>query len=143
MTDKRGNSPALIKERFEAVIKKAEQGDIRSMHLIAYAYSSGEYFPKDYFAAEAWLRKAVDIGDGSESKKQLAELLRDGSGVAQDLEEAFDLYHDLMLDCDLEGMTEVGMAYKLGRGVPQNDEKASFYLGHAFNIGLDLMNSDD
>jgi len=141
MADKRGCNHTHIKKRFEAVIKKAEQGDIYSMRLVAYAYADGEYFPKDYFAAEAWLRKAADMGSDA-AKKQLAELLTKGSGVAQDLEEAFDLYHDLMLDCDLDGMTGVGIAYKLGKGVPQDDEKASFYIGRAFNIELDIMNSD-
>jgi len=141
MPDKGEYNPAQIKKRFEAVIKKAEKGDIRSMRLMACAYIDGEYFPKDYLAAEAWLRKAAEMGS-DEAKRQLAKLLTEGSGVAQDLEEAFDLYHDLMLDCDLEGMAGVGTAYKLGRGVPQNDEKASFYLGHAFNIELGLMNRE-
>jgi len=138
-----GKNTAHIKERVEAVIKKAEQGDIYSMRLMAYvyAYTDSEYFPKDYVAAEAWLRKAADMGS-DEAKKELAELLTEGSGVAQDLEEAFDIYHDLMMDCDLDGMLGVGMAYKFGKGVPQDEEKASFYIRNAFNIELGLMKED-
>jgi TPR repeat protein len=141
MSNNSGSRHAQIKKRFEAVIKKAEDGDVYSMRLIAQAYSGGEYFPKDCFAAEAWLRKAADLGS-DEAKKQLAKLLTESNGVAQDYEEAFDIYHDLMFDCDIDGMEGVGIAYKLGRGVPQNDEKASFYLKHAFNIALDLMESE-
>jgi len=138
MPNKKEYDHALIKKRFEAVIKKAEKGDINSMLIIACAYTNGEYFPKDYFAAEAWSRKAGELGS-DEAKKHLAKLLNEGKGVAQDYEEAFDIYHDLMLDCDLDAMTEVGFAYKFGRGVPQNDAKASYYLNQAFDIELDLM----
>jgi len=141
MSNNRGYDHGRIKKRIEAVIKKAEQGDLPSMRLMADAYTNGEYFPKDYIAAQAWLRKAAELGS-DEAEKQLAKLLTDGNGVAQDLEEAFDLYHDLMLDCDLDAMTAVGIAYKLGRGIPQDEAKGSFYLKHAFNIELDLMNSE-
>jgi len=141
MSEKNQSNHAQIIERFEAVIKKAEQGDIYSMRLIARAYTDGEYFPKDWFAAEAWLRKAAEIGS-DEAKKELAKLLTDGNGVAHDDEEAFDLYQDLMFDCDLDGMEAVGIAYKLGRGVPQNEERGSFYIKQAFNIELDLMDSN-
>jgi len=141
MSNEKGYNHALIKERFEAVIKKAEEGDVYSMRLIACAYTDGEYFPKDCFAAEAWLRKAAELGSDA-AKKRLAKLLTEGNGIAQDFEEAFDIYHELMLDCDLDGMEGVGIAYKLGRGIPQDVEKGSFYLNHAFNIELDLMDNE-
>jgi len=142
MSDNRRYNHPLIKKKLEAIIKDAEGGDLESMLFMASVYTDGEYYPKDYLAAEAWLRKAADMGS-DEAKKELAKLLTKGSGVAQDWEEAFDIYHELMLDCDLDGMTGVGIAYKLGRGVPKDDEKASFYLKHAFNIELDLMNREN
>jgi len=141
MSGKKEYNSAVIKERIEAVIKKAEQGDIYSMRLIAQVYAEGEYFPKDCFAAEAWLRKAGELGS-DEAQKELAKLLTESNGIAQNLDEAFDIYHELMLDCDVDAMMEVGIAYKLGRGIPQNDAKASFYLKHAFNIKLDLMDDE-
>jgi len=132
---------ALVKKRIEAVIKKAEQGDIYSIRLIACAYADGEYFPKDCFAAESWLRKAAELGS-VEARKQLAKLLTEGNGIAQNFEEAFDIYHELMLDCDIDAMAEVGIAYKFARGVPQDDTKASFYIKQAFDIELDLMDKE-
>jgi len=138
MSKKSENNHAQIKKRVEAAIRKAEEGDINNMIIIARVYSHGEYFPKDYIAAEAWLRKAAELGS-DEAKKQLAKLLSEGNGIAQDYEEAFDIYHDLMLDCDLDAMTEVGIAYKYGRGVPQDDKKASYFINQAFEIELDLM----
>jgi uncharacterized protein len=139
VSDKMEKNNALVKKRIEAVIKKAVQGDIYSMRLIAHVYSEGGYFPKDFFAAESWLRKAAELGS-VEAKKQLAKLLTEGDGIAQNLEEAFDIHHELMLDCDIDAMAEVGLAYKLGKGVPQDDAKASFYIKHAFDIELGLTN---
>jgi len=137
LRDKKGKNHELIKKRFEAVIKKAENGDIYSMRLIARAYTYGDYFPKDFFAAEGWLRKAIENGSKA-ALKQLAFLLSEGNGVAQDWEEAFNIYYELMLDYDLDGMTGLGAAYKYGKGVQQNDEKASFYIRRAFDIALEL-----
>jgi len=53
MSNKKEINHALIKNRYETVIKKAEEGDIYSMRLIACAYTEGDYLPKDYLAAEA------------------------------------------------------------------------------------------
>jgi uncharacterized protein len=141
MSNKKEYNQTLIKKRFESVIKKAEEGDVYSMRLIAHAYTNGEYFPRDCFAAEAWLRKAAELGS-DEAKKRLAKLLTEANGIAQDLEEAFDIYHKLMLDCDIDAMAEVGFAYKFGKGVPQDDAKASYYLNHAFDIEISLMDKE-
>jgi len=62
--------------------------------------------------------------------------------VAQDYEEAFIIYHELMLDCDLDAMEAVGIAYKLGRGVHKDEAKGSFYIKNAVDIELDLMNKE-
>jgi TPR repeat protein len=77
------------------------------MIIIARVYSHSEYLPKDYIATEAWLRKAAELGS-DEVKKQLAKLLSVGNGIAQDYEEAFNIYHELILDCDLDAITEEG-----------------------------------
>jgi TPR repeat protein len=140
--DKRRDSHAQIKRRLEAAIKKAEEGDLEIMRLIAFAYAKGEYLPKDCLAAEAWYRKAAELDDDY-SKKELAKLLTESNGVARDYGEAFEIYHDLMLDCDLDGMEGVGIAYKLGRGVEKDEEKGSYFIKQAFEIELDLMESED
>jgi uncharacterized protein len=137
MSDEDENYHELIKKRFEAAIKKAEKGDTYCMKLLADAYAEGEYYPKDYIAAQAWLRKAAELGD-DEAYKKLAKLLNEGNGIAQNLEESFDIYHELMLDCDLDAMYEVGCAYKMGRGVPKDEKKGSFYLRHFFDIDSDI-----
>jgi len=132
---------AQIKERVTAVVKKAEKGDIHSMLILACLYSKGKFYAKDYFAAEAWLRKAAELGS-SEANKELAKLLSEGNGVAQDLEEAFDINYELMLDCDIDAMAEVGMAYKLGKGIEKNEKQGSFYILQAFDLELDNMRED-
>jgi TPR repeat protein len=111
------------------------------MRLMAIAYTEGEYFPRDNLAAETCLRKVAELGS-DEAKKQLAKLLTNGNGIAQDLEEAFDIYHELMLDCDLDGMVGVGNAYKYGKGVTQDTAKGSFFLKQAFDIELGIMNHE-
>ena len=130
------------KKNYEKAIRKAERGDVDTMLLLGRAYSSGEYLPKDYLAAEAWLRKAAEL-DCNEAKKELAVLLNTGKGVARDYEEAFDWNHDLMMDCDVDGMMAVGIAYKLGRGIWKDERQGSLFIKHAFNIGLDLMDDEE
>jgi len=138
MADNKKDNHDVVKKRIEKAVRKAENGDISSMFTIAYLYEKGEYLPKDWVAAEAWLRKAAELGS-EEAYKKLAKLLSDGNGVAQNLEEAFDINHELMLNCDVDAMAEVGIAYKLGRGIPKDEEKGSYFIRQAFDIELDLM----
>jgi len=132
----------VIKKRIETVIKKAEGGDVYSMKLMATLYTNNEYFPRDYIAAQAWLRKAAKIGEDDEAYKRLAKLLKEGNGIAQDLEESFDINEQLMFNCDLDAMAEVGHAYKLGLGVPKDEKKAAFYIKQFFDIETDFMRED-
>jgi len=132
---------SIIKKRIEAAIKRAEEGDIYYMRILGTAYAHGEYLPKDYIAAQAWLRKAAELGS-DEAKKQLAKLLSEGNGIAQNLEEAFDINQELMFDCDLDAMAEVGIAYKLGKGVPKDEKKGSYYINKFYEIESDLMSSE-
>jgi len=132
----RGNGHEEIKEKVEALIRDAENGDTDSMRCIAYAYATGQYLPKDTFAAEAWYRKAWELGD-IDGLKELAKLLNTGNGVARDYEEAFARNMELMFDCDPDGTAAVGEAYRLGRGVEKDEAKASMYLQRAFYSAMD------
>jgi len=131
----------VLKKKFENFVKKAEEGDLLSMRLLARIYTESEYFPRDTFAAEAWLRKAAELGD-DKAKFQLAKMLSNGNGVAKNLEESFCLYQELMFDCDVDAMMEVGIALKEGKGVPKNEELGSKYIDYAWDIELDLMKDD-
>jgi len=141
MSNKSENDHAFLKKKFEKFIRKAEKGDVESMLIIVRVYTESDYFPRDSIAAEAWLRKAAELGS-DEAKKQLAKLLTECKGIAQDFEEAFDIYHELMLDCDLDAMEAVGLAYKFGRGVEKDEKKGSFFIQQAFDIELDLMKDE-
>ena len=90
---------------------------------------------------ELWLRKAAQLGS-DEAKFRLAKMLSNGNGVAKDLEESFDLYQELMFDCNVDAMIEVGIALKEGRGVPKDEELGSKYMRFAFDIELDLMKDE-
>jgi hypothetical protein len=59
------------------------------------------------------------------------------------LEESFDLYRELMFDCDVDAMMEVGIALKEGKGVPKNEELGSKYIRFAWDIESDLMRDDE
>jgi uncharacterized protein len=141
MSNEKKYDYAFIIEKFEAVIKLAEEGDTEAMELIAQTYAEGEYFPKDCFAAEAWLRKAAELGS-DEAYKKLAKLLTESNGVAQDFREAFEINHELMLNCDIDAMAEVGMSYKLGRGIEKNEKKGSYFIQKAVELEMDNMRED-
>jgi len=131
----------ILKEKFDAFVKKAEEGNISTMLLLARVYTESEYFPNDTLAAEAWLRKAAELGS-DEAKFRLAKLLSKGNGVAGDCEEAFNIFHELMFDCNIDAMEEVGIALKVGKGVPKDEKLGSYYIQQAFDIELDLMEDE-
>jgi uncharacterized protein len=126
-----------IKERVEFLVKEAEEGDTDSMRLLADIYCGGEYLSKDDFAAEAWLRKAAELGD-DKAKFQLAELLREGNGLAKNLEESFDIFHELSFDGYADAMVEIGKAMIEGIGTPRNVEMGNRYLRYGKCIGEGL-----
>ena len=127
-------SQAKAKKRIEVLIKEAEDGDTDSMRFLADIYSDGEYFPKDYFAAEAWLRKAAELDD-DKAKFQLAELLKKGNGLAKNLEESFDIYHELSFEGYADAMIKIGKAMIEGIGTPKNEEMGNKYLRFGKSIG--------
>ena len=112
------------------------------MRFLADIYSDGEYLPKDYFAAEAWLRKAAELND-DKAKFQLAKMLREGNGLAKNLEEAFDIYYELSFDGYADAMIEVGKAFKEGIGVPKDEEKGEKYLRFGKSIGEDIAEREE
>jgi len=133
---------AQIKERIEFLIKEAEEGDTDSMRFLADIYSDSEYLPKDYFAAEAWLRKAAELGD-DEAKFQLANMLKNSNGVAKNLEEAFNIFHELSFDGYSDAMIEVGKALIEGIGVPKDEELGSRYLKFGESINEDITEREE
>jgi len=48
-----------------------------------------------------------------------------------------------MIDCDLDAMANVGIAYKNGWGVEKDDDQASYYLLNAFYLSMELENDPD
>jgi TPR repeat protein len=134
-------SQAQIKERIAVLIKEAEEGDTDSMRYLADMYSDGEYLPKDYFAAEAWLRKAAEQDD-DKAKFKLAKMLSEGNGIARNLEEAFNIYYELMFDGYADAMIKVGTALKEGIGVPKDEEQGEKYLRFGKIIDEDLTDNE-
>jgi len=135
-------SQAKAKERIEVLIKEAENSDTDSMRFLADIYSDGEYLPKDDIAAEAWLRKAAELGD-DDAKLRLAKMLSNCKGVAKNLEEAFNINYELMFEGWADAMIEVGNALKEGKGVEKDEEQGEFYLNFGKSIIEDFTESDE
>jgi len=134
-------SLAKAKKRIEVLIKEAENGDTDSMRLLADIYSDGEYAPKDDFAAEAWLRKAAELGD-DEAYFRLAEMLKNCKGVAQNLTEAFNIFHELAFDGNADAIVETGKALIEGKGVEKNKEQGEFYLNFGKSVIEDITEDE-
>jgi len=135
-------SLAQAKERIEYLIKQAEEGDTDSMRYLADLYSGGDYVPKDYIAAEAWLRKAAELND-DKAKFYLAELLSEGNGIAKNLEEAFDIFHELSFEGYGEAMVKIGEAMKEGIGTPKNEEMGNKYIKYGKMICEDITKDEE
>jgi len=47
-----------------------------------------------------------------------------------------------MLNCDIDAIAEVGIAYKLCRGINKDEKKGSFFINQAVELELDNMKEE-
>ena len=82
---KRGNEQAVekLREKVQAHIKKAEQGDAIAQDLLGMLYNNGYGVAKDEVKAFEWYLKAAEKGV-EDAQREVARMYSNGCGVAKD-----------------------------------------------------------
>lgn len=111
-------------QRFEALLKKAAEGDAEAQYKLGMAYSKGENTVKDVVKGVEWLGKAA-AQDHTTAQTELGLLLYIGrDGIRQDFVKAIDLFEKARSKGNLDATWWIGMAYDAGKGVEKNEAKA-------------------
>ncbi len=96
--DKRIECFSLAKKYYAL---SAELGNAQAMCNLGYIYSYGRLGKHDYQAAATWYKAAADLGH-AEAAYKYGDMLYQGSGVDEDLEQAFFYYSISYQRCEKE-----------------------------------------
>ena len=128
MLTERGRQEDL--ESAVAVIKSlAEGGDGAAMWRLSCAYRSGAGTVKDINKADIWMRRAAHKGHGT-AANTLFDILWE-KGTARDLEEAVSVIRMLAEKGNTKSMERLSRAYREGKGVEMNLDRASEWMRKA------------
>lgn len=106
----------------------AEAGDNKIIVKLGSLYLYGEaQVPRDPKRAAYWFQKAAATGDRS-AKDYMARLYLEGVGVDKNYSAAFKLFSELAEEENPGAAAELGVMYKDGLGVPQDFNKALYWL---------------
>lgn len=106
--------------------KAAEQGEIGALNGLALAYLEGQGVPQNFEEAIKWYRKAVDKGNVNSLL-----FIGDVHNRNRDYGEAVKIYQIFADKGDAYGQFNLGMAYFLGHGVPEDFVLAYMWLNLA------------
>lgn len=96
------------------------------------AYDSGDYVR----AYEIWSELADE--DDLAAMRNTAQLLRQGKGVAKDVDRAFDLYKEAAEKGFVTAMANVAEMYLSGEGTDKDPKEAAVWYARAATAGLSL-----
>ena len=135
-----------MKRAFESFKKAADMGHAEACCYLGEYYSGGiaapffggTGFPKDEAKGREWYQKGADRGD-SDSKRRLAMLMYDEASsyiekenvTENDKKKAAGLFAKAADLGDMNAQYMFGLCYYHVIGVPQDDEKAAFWLRKA------------
>jgi hypothetical protein len=127
---------------YPALLAKANAGDAAAQIEVGDRYAAaGSADQLDapklsafvYKIAAEWYRKAADQGSVV-GQLHLAQLYRDGKGVARDMAQAAAWYRKAAEQGDVTAQGTLGVLYSIGQGVPQSDVEAYYWLDLAAGV---------
>ena len=142
MTTSKDDAPTP--SEVKALLKAAEQGDLRAQAKVGNLYFQGHGVPQDAAEAVRWYRLAADQGYAP-AQYNLGLMYDVGESVPQDDEEAVRWFRLAADQGFAGGQLNLGVMYSKGRGVPQDDAEAFHWIrlaadrGEAeaqFNLGI-------
>ncbi|HWA09564.1 MAG TPA: trypsin-like peptidase domain-containing protein [Opitutaceae bacterium] len=123
-----GNGVKMDKaEGFRWVLKAAQQGVAMAEMQLAQMYAGGEGVQPNEAEAMRWLQKAADSGSSS-AQFMLGKTLSEATDAHRDPITGFRYLLMAARQGNEMAISEVGYAYALGKGVPQNESEAIAWL---------------
>lgn len=111
-------------KKFEALLKKAEAGDVQAQQEVGGSYFNGEGVQKDEAKGLFWTEKAAAKGNPT-SQYNLGLSYAEGLGVPKDAAKALEWLQKSAMQGDADGQNGLGYLYYLGQGVPKDAAKAA------------------
>ncbi len=108
--------------------KAAEQGHIAAQYELGMLYKLGDGVPESNARAADWLRLAAGLGRHRGAQFQLGELFFHGRGVGQDYGTALSWYRKAAAHGHPVAQHLVGVMYREGWGVENDDLEAYKWL---------------
>lgn len=131
-----------VKEAVRWYRKASELGDTDADKELADMYRYGRGVEKNPAEAVKWYRKALDAmtekrefspNNEKEVQTGLADMYMDGAGVEKNAAFAVRLYREAADQGDSLAQYRLGMAYKQGDGIEQDNEEAVHWFQEAVN----------
>jgi TPR repeat protein len=120
--------------RDDALLARAEAGDVEAQFQLARRYLTGQGMPKDPAAAAEWLQKAAEQGD-ARAQVNLAAAYAQGRGVTRDDAAAVNWLMRAAQQKHPRAMYELGERFMNGQGVPQSLVVAHMWMERAASAG--------
>ncbi len=115
-------------------IKKAKEGNKYAMLWLARMYRDGKGIEKDIIKSAEWMRRAAD-GDINYAKNELFDVLW-RIGTLESYNEMIEVASAFAESGDGGAMGRLGRAYRYGRGVERDIDKAIDWMRKASNKNI-------
>ncbi|MCP4048786.1 MAG: sel1 repeat family protein [Gammaproteobacteria bacterium] len=128
---------ANLEEIFELYARSAELGNAIAQYNLAMMYSNGESVYVDYQQAVYWFKKSAQQ-EFAPAQYRLGEMYYfEKGGLPRDLGMAVELFNVAAQQHDPDALMNLAMLAGTGEGVPQDTEKAFFWIKQARKSGND------
>ena len=123
------------RERFAALLAKAEQGDAEAQNEVGICYINGQGVERDDTQAAEWFHKAAGQGLAS-AQHNLGLCYFEGRGVERDDAQAAEWFRKAAEQGDANAQHDLGLFCFNGRGVEQDNAQAAEWFHKAAEQGL-------
>jgi len=123
-------------QKAEAIKNVTRKNDPQELYEIGVLHMAGIGTTPDPAAAATWFRKAAKKGH-TKAQIELANLLKDGRGIEQNINLAKKLYVMAAKDGAAEALYALGVMFETGTGVEKDPRKAATFFKEA-RSGYDL-----
>lgn len=115
----------------------AGAGHLPAIIFMARAYTDGQYVKQDLPQGFELWRKAASRGDVP-AMLAVSKAYAEGSGTNQNIQKAREYFDQAVANVrpdDGSSMKDIGVAYRIGKGVVPDIQKAAYWLERASNVG--------
>jgi hypothetical protein len=116
----------------------AELGDEEAQWYLVDAYRWGEGAERNRSEAIHWLKVLGEEGNDADALMELSRMYEGGEGIKPNEAKALEYLHSAAEGGCIEAQALLGLQLQCGRGLPQDNEDAYFWLSLAGSRGEDV-----